>query len=42
MKSLLYRVLLDYTDQRRMKDFLIGGVQSETTNRVVSNLYNNL
>ena len=34
--------------QRRRKDFLIGGggggggAQSETTHRVVSNLYNNL
>ena len=26
----------------RRKDFLIGGAQSETTHRVVSNLYNNL
>ena len=25
-----------------LKDFLIGGVQSETTPKVVSNLYNNL
>ena len=30
------------TDQRRRKDFLIGGAQSETTHRVVSNLYKNL
>ena len=30
------------TSQRRRKDFLIGGAQSETTHRVVSNLYNNL
>ena len=28
--------------QRCRKDFLIGGAQSETTYRVVSNLYNNL
>ena len=28
--------------QRRRKDFLIGGAQSETTHGVVSNLYNNL
>ena len=28
--------------QRRRNDFLIGGAQSETTHRVVSNLYNNL
>ena len=28
--------------QRCRKDFLIGGAQSETTHRVVSNLYNNL
>ena len=28
--------------QRGRKDFLIGGAQSETTHRVVSNLYNNL
>ena len=27
--------------QRRRKDFLIGGAQSETSHRVVSNLYNN-
>ena len=30
------------TIQGRRKDFLIGGAQSETTHRVVSNLYNNL
>ena len=29
-------------NQRRRKDFLIGGAQSGTTHRVVSNLYNNL
>ena len=28
--------------QRRRKDSLIGGAQSETTHRVVSNLYNTL
>ena len=28
--------------QGRRKDFLIGGAQSKTTYRVVSNLYNNL
>ena len=31
-----------YHKQRRRKDFLVGGAQSETTHRVVSNLYNNL
>ena len=28
--------------QRRRKDVLIGGAQSDTTHRVVNNLYNNL
>ena len=28
--------------QGRRKDFLIGGARSETTHRVVNNLYNNL
>ena len=28
--------------QGHRKDFLYGGAQSETTHRVVSNLYNNL
>ena len=33
---------LAISSQRRRKDFLIGGAQSETTHRVVSNLYDNL
>ena len=39
--SLPYTLVL-HLMQRRRKDFLIGGAQSETTHRVVSNLYNNL
>ena len=38
-------VVLDqvmHQSQGRRKDYLIGGAQSETTHKVVSNLYNNL
>ena len=44
LKESVYSVVMIYmhNNQRRRKDFLIGGAQSETTHKVVSNLYNNL
>ena len=41
MQTIIIFEHADHTHGRR-KDFLIGEAQSETTHRVVSNLYNNL